>query len=131
MAKCLELLQIIVTSNRLVIAIDKSAVQSLALALFDLCSQQKLSKQSLTCLLEVFKRNHELALEASTSLFIEINCNLEIQNSWPCLVSFLNYWLKIVNSLRLKRPVLHFRVLLNYLNRVPYLPEAQVTVINK
>lgn len=127
LVKCLELLQIIVTSNKLAISIDKSTVQSLALQLYSLCSQEDLSEKSLTCLLEIFKRNHELALPASTSLFIEINCNLDVKSTWPQFVAFLNYWLKIVKLLKVKRPVLHFGVLLNYINRVPFLPEVEVS----
>lgn len=126
LVKCLDLLQIIVTSNRLVIAIDKLTVQRLALTLYGLFSQHTLSEQCLSCLLEIFKRNHELALPVSTSLFIEINCNLESQNNQTGFISFLIYWLKIVKHLKLRRPILHFGVLQNYIRRIPHLTKSQV-----
>lgn len=128
LAKCLDLLQIILTSNKLVLAIDELSVQKLALTLYGLFSQQDLSNQCLTCLLEIFKRNHQLALPASTSLFIEINCNLEVKISWPSFISFLSYWLRIVRNLKLRRPIVHFGVIVNYIDRLTNLPQTQVSI---
>lgn len=125
--KCLELLQVIVTSNRLVVTLDKSTVQRLALELYHLCSEPDLSDKSLMCLLEIFKRNHELVLPASTSLFIEMTCSLQVKPNWPHFLSFVINFLKIVRFLKVKKPILHFGVLLNYLNRLPILPKAKVS----
>lgn len=127
-AKCLDLLQLIVTSNRLLIQIESSSIQTLTLRLYDLCFRHPdFRQQSLICLVEILKRNHMIALPFSTMLFIEMNCKLEVKSSWPQFVAFLINWLKIVLKLNVKRPVLQFEVLLNYVSRIPCLPEAKVS----
>lgn len=126
LVKCLDLLQIIVTSKRLVIAIDKSTLENLATKLYSLCSQEDLSEKSLMCLLEILKRNHELAFATTTKLFIEMHCHQEVKNSWSSYVSYLICWLKILKLMKYTGSTEKFEPILEYISRIPSLPETKV-----
>ncbi|KAJ8926726.1 hypothetical protein NQ314_020843, partial [Rhamnusium bicolor] len=97
--KCLDLLQIIVTSKDVFIRLDESKIHNIFLNLFQLSKEPTFSGRSFICMTEILKRNGSLAYAYSTNLFIEIQCSLSVdEKSGPEFVMFLEAWMKILKN---------------------------------
>lgn len=134
--KSLDMLQLILSSNKLFLKFgtNKQNITHLFMKLLDISTRyQNLSVKSFICLTNILMQNPFLAYHVNTQLFIKIQCTLEIQNSWPEFVIFLNYWIKIVKKCGRENQIflVQFVNIANYLQRINFLPQNKVSPISK
>lgn len=126
--KYLELLHLIVTTEKIFIKIEYSCMENLTLQSYQIffALDDADRKMLLICILELFKRKHYLAFLSVTPLFIEMLCKTVVKNYWIQVISLITYWLRTLQQRQLQTTSLSFAIL-NYVARVPLLKESKVS----
>lgn len=119
--KCLDIVQLVLSSKYDSLKIDKTNIKNLFFKLFNICSQPELERQCLYCLSTILDRNNFLAYKAATQTFILYNCSIEIhEQSCSEFLEFLSVWIKIMKLTEKedRRIMIDLGIVENYLKRL-------------